>query len=372
MSSSRKIHLFDGSLGHSAGHFENQNRSIIEYLTKENMAGHVFGHRSPYTHIHVPEKCHDIFSISLIQIPEILDKNNGSASEISSITYDDLKDLDKSLFQPDDIILYHSCHVYFLDGLLKWLNEFESPPFFACHCYSDFYNPQNIQEIIHPESYQIFKNIFDNFPERLKNKVYFFNERNSAIDVFKQVLGYKNSFQIDSPCYVPQILNSEKIEDSTAIHIGFLAKDKARGAHLVSEIMGHFNGLSHFVFHWPRYIKDPQEYYTLLQKMDLVVLPYDRTIYAYQNSGVFAECMGLGITTIIPSQTTIAQENDELQLNQILYDSDDPAEISRKIFYFYKSRIAYKKQANEIKEKFLKIRGTPSYIQKIVQISSYL
>ena len=200
--SPQKIHLFDASLGCDTGHYENQNRAIVEYLCEKNIDVEVYSNKTANIHIHVPEKCHDIFSISLNQVPSILTRENNlekAAVEISASVYEDLKILDKARFNPNDIILYHTSHICFLDGLLKWLGEFDSPPFFVCYLFCNFYDSKNIHQVINQESYQTFKKTFDNFSKHLKDKVYFIDGCNAGKDMYRNVLKFENSFKISHP-----------------------------------------------------------------------------------------------------------------------------------------------------------------------------
>ena len=373
----RKLHIFDASLGHDKGHFENFNRETLKFLTENNYDVDVYSHRDSKYHIHKEEKCHDVFSIALSQINHILKKNDGSdeaaMNEISSIVYDDLKKLDKSRFKSDDVIIYHSSHIYFLNGILKWLDEFEHPPFFVGHIYCSFYDPKNIHQILEQKSYQLFKNIFEQFSDKLKEKVYFFHESALTVQVLQEVLNYKNCFKIHPICYVPKEIGYRQINDSNTVKIGYFYRANYANLHIrdiAKEVFSHFTGLAHFSFHVPPFVDGRDEYYNTLKEYDLVILPYNRADYSYKNSGVFNECTGLGTTVLMPNDTVLEKENDELGLNQLIYETDEAAAISKKIFHFYKNRMTYQRQTLEIAQRFRQEYGVNCYINRILQAVS--
>src|SRR5262249_24489905 len=64
---------------------------------------------------------------------------------------------------------------------------------------------------------------------------------------------------------------------------------------------------------WPSNVEvlanglDRRQYFELLHRTDLVVLPYDARVFGAMVSGVFAEAVACGRATVVPAQTWMAE-----------------------------------------------------------------
>jgi len=96
------------------------------------------------------------------------------------------------------------------------------------------------------------------------------------------------------------------------------------------------------------------EYYYLLNKSDIILLPYDPRKYKYRGSGIFVEALAYGKFVIVPEGTSMAKEIVE-QINGLTFKFNNQknlVDIIYKAIDCYKRRIVQRENiAFQVREK---------------------
>jgi glycosyltransferase involved in cell wall biosynthesis len=73
---------------------------------------------------------------------------------------------------------------------------------------------------------------------------------------------------------------------------------------------------------------EPESYYALMTRCDIVLLPYDPMLVPLRSSGVFAEAVGAGRATVVPAGTWMAGHLEAGRAAGVVFGEFNPGAIS--------------------------------------------
>ena len=112
-----------------------------------------------------------------------------------------------------------------------------------------------------------------------------------------------------------------------------------------------------------------EEYYTLMSKADLILLPYQKQNYRYRTSGIFVEAIVAGAIPITSNNTWMATELSKYNLEELIinWDNKNLLDILMKIHISNTIEEKIKKMKTDYKD-FHNIKNFAKILKKISRL----
>ncbi len=110
------------------------------------------------------------------------------------------------------------------------------------------------------------------------------------------------------------------------------------------------------------------EYYGLLDRSDIVVLPYRDNVYRTADSGVFIETIIAGKVAVVSSGTTMASYLSEYSLGDLIFKREnvrDLVDVIKNTVYNYKY---YQAKVKKMQEEYRKIYAFNNLVNSLLEI----
>jgi hypothetical protein len=110
------------------------------------------------------------------------------------------------------------------------------------------------------------------------------------------------------------------------------------------------------------------EYYSLLNLSDVVLIPYDMGIYYANTSGIFTEAVSFGKPVIVTKNTWMS---DNLSIGSgYTFQNRDPIDLALKIEISFKNYKNILNQSKESSEKWNKYHNSVNFVKMLFQLNS--
>ena len=339
-----RIHVVDPGLDSLKGHHANYDRALTESFAALQLPTTIYSYATPSD-----PRAWDRLSIEPLffwsSYYRLLPPESPNRLRDSGwIFYLQLARLDRSAIAPDDIVLFHSLSAEQLGGLARWIAEWPDktrPRFAFLFMFSDYREPDGAERTAAVETYSRFFADLLPFTERCR---IFAEHRLLQADLARFAGG---RFAIALAPHVKRVPASAARPKPAPepVTVGYFghAERADKGAHLLPGILARLGvrqdarWLVQLSFGrsqtplcgtWtPSAIRDAlaarpdlrllegamseEAYYRALDSSDIVLLPYS-ALYARQGSGVFYEALALGKALVLPRDSFMREDLEEV------------------------------------------------------------
>ena len=384
-----KIHVFDSLFfENQVGHHYNQNKGFEAQIEKRGLETEF------YFPENVGQKNAEAFKAKKIFLPENTveisrDPMDGILDNFfafNDLHYQSLSRLDKNDFAPNDVIVYHTMAIIHLQGLARWLAEFDPDkmpyvfllipnpftddvfqPMFTFHCFSQL--PNNDKIFLSSDNSDM-TSVYQKYTDKTVH--------NMPIPVFDE-----NSLQK----YTSSKLNIKK-------RIGFLgygSHDKKGNRFLPSVIRQILekHDVTFFVQHNPCKPKDvekyalfkndervtvhygdleEEEYFDILAGLDITLMPYSPVYYKTSSSGVFVESVAFGKVMVLPGNTWLEKETRRFDAGATFFEHQSVSDIASALDVAIENFDVLSKRSQHASEAFCKYHNVSNFVDEMFKI----
>jgi len=107
----------------------------------------------------------------------------------------------------------------------------------------------------------------------------------------------------------------------------------------------------------------------LLDRCDLIVVPYDQSAYAAHNSGIAIEAVANAIPSVVPSGTGMANMLSKYGMPGVISDTNDPVEIVNKIKQALGDFDELAKRAKDASALWVEQNGSNKLVRRLISLT---
>ena len=209
----------------------------------------------------------------------------------------------------------------------------------------------------------------------------FRNNKHGSMSCFKQknnlrkvITYWGGNNAVKGSEFVFRLLCSQKLSEANVeVHAQFDAQEivmlKKQFAQNCSFLERNIN--NKYVNFLPKNIPSDQ-YDRIIERTDIMLLPYQGKHYAKCTSGIFTDCLANNKVPVASSGTWIAYELAQLNLNQLIFESGSYSSFEKKVLDVANDYHSFQKSVAQISDNWRKFHNPKSLADNIVKLVSFI
>jgi glycosyltransferase involved in cell wall biosynthesis len=404
-----KLHIFDNGFANKVGHSFEYTKSVYEEWVARGNEAFVY-----CTHVEdeAVEKSFNtipIFTIDArgsylsIKIPQSVNKFlrlNGilNAFAGSRSFLNDLKKIDARFLSEDDIVLVHTLNQNSLFAIYLWyrsLPQSERPRLVLLFRFATMHYDREKRRLPSYFLYQLLMKLFVRLDGN--EKVIFTTDSDALAEEYETMTTRKvNVLPIPHIPILPHKPKAGHNEEKVFVYIG--EANERKGYYLLPAaidfvVAHHARRNLKFLIqsNCPRdpgekivlakkelsvmgggveiidRALDTKEYYNLLSRADIVLIPYVAESYHAQTSGIFAEALAFSKPVIIPVDTWMEREFLKYESGGVLFRMKDEGSLGKAMIFALEHETELKKRANACMISWTKYHNARTYVDILLR-----